>query len=239
MVGAAYYAGQTAAGAIGAAVSAFNTYRSVSKLGRSFNSRSTRPSAMRSTSRESGMTMRYRRRRYRGSSRRSGYRNLFWTRDASSVTIPATTAGSLISLDTVLNTALGRTVNNWTLERLILDLQYTVPAGTTAGRSYGAFLGLGLIDGDAAVAAAYPEPFGDNVPWAWLDAPRLFADHTVPASYSSPAVPHSASHVHVDIRRRVRMRQAGQTLRIVGYHDNGLAANPTLYFSYSALWNVR
>ena len=166
-------------------------------------------------------------------------KNLFWTRASSSNILPASSAGSVYNISSGLDTALDRNVNNWTIERLILDLQLTVPAGTAAGRAYSYFLGITLVEDDAVAAGVYPEPFGDNVSWMWIRSARVFADHTVPASYASPAVPHSASHIQEDIRNKRRLRQHGQSLYMVGYHDNGLSANPTINITFSALWNVR
>lgn len=180
-------------------------------------------------------------RRYRRNFRRSNNRdrNLVWTRNGSSVVIPSSAATVLITPSAQLETQLAANVPNYTVERVILDLQLTVPASTSPGRSYEAFLGLAILEDDAIAGGVVPEPYVDRTDWIWLAGPRVFADHTVPASYASPGVPHSASHIQVDIRNKRRIKQMGQSLVLVGWHDNGLSANPTMYYNYSALFNVR
>ena len=178
-------------------------------------------------------------RRNRRSYGRDRNTNLVWVRDSSNVIMPASASGVLYNASTRLDTKTGRTVSNWTVERSILDLQLTVPAGTTPGRSYAAFLGLVVLEDDAVAAGAIPEPFSDTVDWIWIAGPRVYADHTVPASYASPGVPHSASHIEVDVRNKRRIKQQGQSLCLVGYHDNNLGANPAINFTYSHLFNAR
>lgn len=162
--------------------------------------------------------------------------NLIWTRASSSVTVPATSSGSLIDFTSTLETATGENARNWTIERIIGELIFTVPAGTTAGRSYNVYTAIDIIHNEAIGAGNYPEPFSDNITPPWIDGRRVFADHTVPASYASPGV---NGIVLLDLRSKRRASGLDQELRMFGYHDNGLSANPTLYYTYSALWRLR
>lgn len=182
-------------------------------------------------------TQRVRFRRRRGFRRDT--RNLQWVRNASSVAIPASTAAVLFNITTDLDTKLDRNVNNYTVERVLGNLQLSVPASTTPGRSYHAFLGMAIVEDDAVAAGAVPEPYGDPISWLWTAGPRCFAGASVPASYASPAEPHDLTQIVLDVRSKRRIRQSNQSLVLVGYHDNGLGTNPTLYYNYSALFNVR
>ncbi len=163
--------------------------------------------------------------------------NLIWTRDSSSVSIPATDSASLIDFTSKLETVSGRAATNVTLERIIGNLVFSIPASTSPGRAYTVFTGIGFVEPDAITAGAFPEPFTDQkgFDYPWIDGRTVFADHTVPASYTSPGI---NGIVQLDLRSKRRARGI-QELRMFGYHDNGLAANPVLYYSYSALWRLR
>lgn len=161
---------------------------------------------------------------------------LVWTRDASSVTVPATTSATLINFTTRLEAATGDNARNWTIERIIGDFTWTVPAGTAPGRSYHAFTAIDVADADAVAANNMPEPFSDNKSFPWVDGRRVFADHTVPASYAGMGL---NGQMYVDLRSKRRAKGFNEDLVMFGYHDNGLAANPTLYYSYSCLWRLR
>lgn len=161
---------------------------------------------------------------------------LVWTRDASSVTVGASTSGLLINFTSRLETATGDNARNWTIERIIGNFTWTVPAGTAPGRSYHAFAGIDVADDDMVAAGNFPEPFSDNKSFPWVDGRRVFADHTVPASYASPGL---NGELLLDMRSKRRARGFNESLVMFGYHDNGLGANPVLYFAYSALWRLR
>lgn len=161
---------------------------------------------------------------------------LVWTRDASSVTIPSSTSATLINFTSRLETATGDNARNWTIERIIGNLTYTVPASTAAGRSYHVFTGIDVADADMVAGGNMPEPFSDFKSFPWVDGRRVFADHTVPASYPSPGL---NGQLILDMRSKRRARGFNEELVMFGYHDNGLGANPVLYFAYSALWRLR
>ncbi len=163
--------------------------------------------------------------------------NLFWTRDAGSFSLPPTDSASLINFTSRLETWTGDQARNWTIERIIGELIFTVPSATAAGRSYHSFLALGFIGDEAITASAYPEPFDDhkNRNPAWIDGRRVFADHTVPASYPSPGI---NGLLRLDVRSK-RKAKGIEELRMWGHHDNGLGVNPVVYYTYSALWRLR
>lgn len=163
--------------------------------------------------------------------------NLYWTRDSSSVALPASTSSSLISFDGQLAAALGETARNWTIERIIGNLVLSIPASTAPGRSYSAFLGIDILPVESITDGSYPEPFSEQgIQHPWVEGRTVFADHTVPASYASPGI---NGIIQLDMRSKRRAKGSGFGLRMFGYHDNGLSANPVMYFTYSALWRLR
>ncbi len=173
----------------------------------------------------------------RSTRRRGPKKNYLWTRASSSVTLPATTAGKLIDFTADLREATGVNTGklnaHWTIERILGRLDLTVPASTAAGRSYNAFLAIDTIDTDAEAAGAFPEPFTDNRKYPWIDGIRVFAPHTVPASY---AIVGDGGMVTLDMKSK-RAGGWNNELLMIGNHDDGLGANPVMYFSYSALWS--
>ena len=163
--------------------------------------------------------------------------SLYWVRGSSVVTIPATTSASLISFDGALGAALGETVRNWTIERIIGNLVATVPAGTTAGRSYQLHLAIDMVEYDAIAAGSFPEPFSDQgYSFPWIDGRRVFAGDNPPSSFASPGI---NGMIFLDMRSKRRAKGSSHGLRMFGNHDNGLATNPALYFNYSALFRLR
>lgn len=161
---------------------------------------------------------------------------LVWVRHSSSTTVAASSSASLIDFTAHLATALGENTRNWTIERILGNFVWSIPASTAAGRSYAAFAAIDIIEEDAATAGSFPEPFADpHQSYPWVDGRQVFADHTVPASYSSPGI---NGIFALDMRSKRRSRGFGQELHMFGYHDNGLSANPVLYYSYSALWRI-
>lgn len=159
-------------------------------------------------------------------------RELVWVRSASSVSLPATTSGSLINFSSALNTAIGETARNWTIERILGNFTLTVPASTAAGRSYHAFTAIDVVDDEIS---NLPEPFSDNRSFPWVDGRRVFADHTVPVSYAAPGI--NGTFV-LDMRSKRKGHGLGRSLKMFGYHDDGLGANPVMYYAYSALFRV-
>ena len=113
---------------------------------------------------------------------------------------------------------------------------YTVPASTSPGRSYFATVAIDVIDREAATAGGYPEPFADENHYPWIDGRYVYADHTVPASYASPGVNGITT---LDMRSKRKAKGSRTELRLFGYHDNGLGANPVVSIAYSALWRLR
>lgn len=158
---------------------------------------------------------------------------LIWIRDSSSTTLAASASAEIVSFTDKLATVLGETPKNWTIERIIGNITLTVPAGTTPGRNYSAFLAIDVLDTEASNP---PEPFSDQRPYPWVDGRTVFADHTVPASYASPAI---NGIVLLDMRSKRAVKGIGNELKLFGYHDNGLAANPTIFYTYSALFRMR
>lgn len=167
----------------------------------------------------------------RAASQRS--KELVWIRDSSTSLLQTTTSATLIDFTTKLETVLGENVRNWTIERIIANCVLTVPAATAAGRSYSAFLAIDVIESEGS---SQPEPFTDQRSYPWVDGRTVFADHTVSASYASPAI---NGLFMIDMRSKRAAHGTGKRLELFGYHDNGLGANPTLYWSYSALFRVR
>lgn len=163
--------------------------------------------------------------------------NLVWTRDSGNVVVPASAAGSIIDFTGKLETLLGETARNFTIERIIGQGLWSVPASTTPGAHYSGFLAIDLLHTEQIGPGNYPEPFGDdNIRPPWIDGRVVFADHTVPASFTSPAI---NGIFPIDMRSKRRGAGIGMELRMFGYHDNALAANPTFFFTYSALWRLR
>lgn len=161
---------------------------------------------------------------------------LVWTRDASSVILPSTTSAELINFTDRLEVATGDNARNWTIERIIGNFTFTVPAATAAGRSYFVATAIDVGDSDLIAGGNMPEPFSDFKSFPWVDGRRVFADHTVPASYASPGI---NGQMIVDMRSKRRARGFNEELVMFGYHDNGLSANPVMYYAYSALWRLR
>lgn len=163
--------------------------------------------------------------------------NLVWIRNSSSSTLVASTAGNLIDFHGDLETALGETPRNFTVERIIGSLSLTVPASTAPGRSYHAYLAIDMLDIEQVVAGAYPEPFADQgYSHPWVDGRRVFADHTVPASYPVQGI---NGLIDLDMKSKRKAKGTRKDLRLFGYHDNGLGVNPVLYWAYSALYRLR
>lgn len=158
---------------------------------------------------------------------------LIWVRDASSFTMQTTTAATLIDFTAKLSTVLAETNRNWTIERVLASIQLTVPASTSPGRSYHSFMAIDVIESEGS---SQPEPFTDQRHYPWVDGRRVFADHTVPASYPSLGI---NGAFNIDMRSKRRVHGTGKNLELFGLHDNGLGANPVGYYAYSALFRVR
>ena len=165
-------------------------------------------------------------------------RNYQWGTVSSSTTLP-TTAAALFNLQSQLETDLGLTLHNHTVERIVGNVVLEVPASTSPGRAYTAFLGLAILDIDQITSGAVPDPFEDSINWIWEYGAKVYADHTVPSSYASPAVPHHLSSPVLDIRQRRRARGSNQRLVLVGYQDNGLGATPSINVSLKTLFRLR
>lgn len=162
--------------------------------------------------------------------------NLLWTRGTASVTLPASASASIVEFTNGLEIATGEEARNWTIERIIGNIVYTIPASTAPGRSYSVFTAIDMMPVEAVVSGAYPEPFAANRNFPWVDGRRVYADHTVPASYTSPGL---NGIINLDMRSKRRAKGVGQQLRMFGYHDNGLSANPGIEVVYSCLWRLR
>lgn len=159
-------------------------------------------------------------------------RELIWVRDSSSVTVPASNAGTLIDFSTKLDTVLGEVARNYTIERIIGNLVLTVPASTAPGRAYTFLAEADVLNRELT---GFPEPYTDQSKAPWSDGRTVFADHTVPASYASPAI---NGIIELDIRSKRVVQGVREQFIMYGNTDNGLGANPVMYYSYSALIRV-
>lgn len=113
------------------------------------------------------------------------------------------------------------------------NLSATVPASSVAGDSYTLNVAIDKFDGDQVAAANFPDVFVDQKAWPWVNARRIFAGDTPPASNASQGV---NGWIDVDMKSKRRCRGFREELHLVGHHDNGLGANPTLFWNLSMLW---
>ena len=158
---------------------------------------------------------------------------LLWIRDSSSTILPASNAGTIIDFGSRLDAQLGETARNYTIERILGNFVLTVPASTAAGRNYTSLLEMDVYNKEAS---GFPEPYTDQSKAPWSDARTVFADHTVPASYASPAI---NGIIDVDVRSKRMVNGLRESFALYGNHDNGLGTNPTIFWSYSMLVRVR
>lgn len=161
-----------------------------------------------------------------------------WNSKTGSTTIPHTASGDIANLTDGLETDLGRQLRDYTVERIVGNIQISAPAGSTAYDSAFVFLGIIPVSSDARTASAYPEPYSDNVPWLWTHGGQVFVPDNPSASLSTLCIPDGLASVSVDIRQRRRVK-GDSDIMLVGYDDSGITGTLNIAYNLRTLYTVR
>lgn len=161
-----------------------------------------------------------------------------WATVSTSTTLAHTNAGLICSLTDAHNTELGRNMRDFTMERIVGSINISAPAGSSAYDSATVFLGIATVENDAVAAGAYPDPFGDNIPWLWTLGAQVFVPDNPSASYSTLCVPEHLSSPWLDIRQQRRVK-GDQSIVLVGYDDSGITGTLNISANLRTLVTVR
>lgn len=166
-------------------------------------------------------------------------RNLSWSPHSGSTTIAHTNAAVIHNLTNDHETKLGRTLANYTVERVVGSIQISAPAGSTAYDSAHVYLGLAVVENDSIGAGILPEPFADEIPWLWTWGVQLFVPDNPSASLATLCIPDHAASPYLDIRQQRRVAGFNHSLVLVGYDDSGITGALNVSFQARSLFRIR
>lgn len=161
-----------------------------------------------------------------------------WSFYDTTISVPHTNAGSLGNLTGILANDIGSNPRDYSHLRTVGSITISAPAGSTAYDSAKVFLGITVVDGDAAAAGSFPDPYGDNVDWIWTHGCQVFVPDNPSATLSTPCIPDHLASPWIDIRQARRMR-GDELLYIVGYDDSGISGALNISIDLRTLWQVR
>lgn len=165
--------------------------------------------------------------------------SLSWAPHSGVTTIAHTNSASIHNLTNDHESKLGRTLANYTVERVVGSIQMSAPAGSTAYDSAHVFLGLCVLENDAIGAGAIPEPFTDEVPWLWTWGVQLFVPDNPSATLATLLIPDHAAAPYLDIRQQRRVTGYNHSLILCGYDDSGISGALNISFQARSLFRIR
>lgn len=161
-----------------------------------------------------------------------------WTYHDFSTTMGGAPAASLHDFTSPLRTQVGFTPSDVTVQRIVGHLGQSAPGGATAYDSQKFFWGIIPVDGDAATAGAFPEPWADSVRWMWTHGGETWVPDNPSATLHTPLIPDHIALPHIDIQVNRRMRGRNQELHLVGYDDGGITGAVNVYGTLRVLWKL-
>lgn len=162
-----------------------------------------------------------------------------WTYHDATQTVGHSAATNALNFTSGLQTQLDRKPFDYSIRRIVGSIQVSAPAGSSAYDSAKIFMGIVPVDADATASGAYPDPFGDNVPWLWTHAGQIFVPDNPAASLSTLCIPDHVASPLLDVRQARRIKGSGDQLCLVCYDDSGITGTLNISVSARCLWDVR
>lgn len=164
-------------------------------------------------------------------------RNRVWSFMDVSTTLAHSAAGQIGDMSGVLEADISSNLRNYSHLRTVGSITVSAPAGSSAYDGAKIFLGITVVEEDAAAAGAWPDPYGDNVDWIWTHGAQIFVPDNPSASLATPCIPDHLASPWIDTSATRKIR-GSKRLSLVGYDDSGITGTLNISANLRTLWAV-